>query len=111
MGSLNILERQIEEFIQDMRPEESIRHEIDIGFKFENNILEIFEIRPFWNDKNKIAYNSVARSKLIKSRSVWKIYWMRADLKWHLYQPLPEVKTIQEFLDEVREDPYGCFFG
>lgn len=111
MGSLNILERQVEEFIQEMRPEKEIRDEIDIGFKLEDNVLEIFEIRPVWNDKSQIAHYSVARSKLIKSRSVWKIYWMRADLKWHVYQPRPEVKTVREFLEEVREDPYGCFFG
>lgn len=111
MGSTNILERQIEEFIEQLRPKEEIRHELDFGFSFKNNVVEIFEIRPLWNDNSKTAHYSVARSRLIKSRGVWKIYWMRADLKWHLYQPLPEVKTLQEFLEEVKRDPYGCFFG
>jgi hypothetical protein len=41
----------------------------------------------------------------------WKVYWQRADLKWHGYQPVPAVRTIEEFLRLVDEDPYATFFG
>jgi len=34
-----------------------------------------------------------------------------ADLKWHRYDPDPEVKSIEEFLALVEKDEYGCFFG
>jgi hypothetical protein len=37
--------------------------------------------------------------------------WQRADLKWHSYQPSPEVASVEEFLDVVQHDEYGCFFG
>ena len=37
--------------------------------------------------------------------------WMRADLKWHRYEPCPTVPTIEDFIAAIDEDSYGCFFG
>ncbi|MFV0283729.1 MAG: DUF3024 domain-containing protein [Castellaniella sp.] len=36
---------------------------------------------------------------------------MRADLKWHGYEPLPPVRTLEEFVAEVDADPCCCFWG
>jgi len=36
---------------------------------------------------------------------------MRADLKWHKYQPEPTVKKIKEFADLVDRDEYHFFMG
>ena len=44
----------------------------------------------------------------VKSSDSWKLYWMRADLKWHLYLKYP---SLDELLREVKEDPNGCFWG
>jgi hypothetical protein len=38
-------------------------------------------------------------------------FWQRRDLKWHSYEPKPEVKSVDEFALLVSEDPYACFFG
>jgi hypothetical protein len=35
----------------------------------------------------------------------------RADLKWHSYQPAPEVAFIEDFLAVIEKDEYHCFFG
>jgi hypothetical protein len=32
-------------------------------------------------------------------------------MKWHTYQPVPDVATIEEFVALVREDRNACFFG
>jgi hypothetical protein len=40
-----------------------------------------------------------------------RVFWPRANLKWHRYQPSPEVASVEEFLDIVQDDEYGCFFG
>jgi hypothetical protein len=32
-------------------------------------------------------------------------------LKWHSYEPVSEVSTIEKFLAVVKEDEYSCFFG
>jgi hypothetical protein len=44
----------------------------------------------------------------VKKRGIWKLYWKRADLKWHLYE---EYTRLDDLLDEVRIDPNGCFWG
>jgi hypothetical protein len=32
-------------------------------------------------------------------------------LKWHGYDPMPEVASIEEFVALVDEDSHCCFFG
>lgn len=34
-----------------------------------------------------------------------------ADLKWHGYEPTPEVTAVEEFLAVVKKDEYSSFFG
>ncbi len=44
----------------------------------------------------------------VKSKNLWKLYWKRADLKWHLYE---SYEDLDDLLEEVRTDPNGCFWG
>ena len=104
-------EVQIKSFVEEMRPPKSIRDQLDIGYKFEKNTLELTEIRPqFQNEKVKTNF-SFAKAKFIKSQNIWKIYWMRASGKWELYEPNPEVTNLREFFEIVDEDEYCCFKG
>jgi hypothetical protein len=41
----------------------------------------------------------------------WRVYWQRADLKWHRYDPAGEVNSIDDFFPIVEHDEYACFFG
>jgi len=36
---------------------------------------------------------------------------MRRDLKWHGYEPAPEVHTLEALLHVVDRDEHCCFFG
>jgi hypothetical protein len=47
----------------------------------------------------------------VRTRGVWKVYWMRADCKWHGYQPNPEMRHLGNFLRIVDEDKWCCFWG
>ena len=47
----------------------------------------------------------------MRAKRKWKIYWKRADLKWHGYEPVPEVSVVEEFLAVVQKDEFSCFFG
>jgi hypothetical protein len=40
----------------------------------------------------------------VRSQKVWKVFWMRADLRWHGYEPAPEVSSIEKFLEIVDQD-------
>jgi hypothetical protein len=73
--------------------------------------VDIFEIRPDWQDKTTIRHSPVARVRYVKTHNEWRLYWMRSDLKWHLYEPDGRFKTLLAALVVVDTDPYGCFFG
>ena len=98
-------------FIENKRPPSEIREKLDLGYMYEDQVVEIFEIRPDWRNPQKKSKFSIARTKFIKSRLAWKIYWKRADLKWHPYEPQKEVNSLLKFLEIIEEDAHGCFWG
>ena len=104
-------EKALEEFMVEHRPPINNRAKVDLAYRIVKNSIEIFELRQGWQDPTKMIEFSVAKATFVKSRMLWKIYWMMADLKWHSYPPIPEVKTFDEFLKVVGEDENACFFG
>ena len=105
------IEKAVDAFVQKRRPPAHIRPELDIGFRVGGQSVEIFEIRPRWNKPDEKMEESVAKATFVRSDSRWKIFWKRADLKWHGYEPLPAVDSIEEFLAAVEKDEYSCFWG
>jgi hypothetical protein len=104
-------EKAVKGFIEKNRPPIHIREELDLGYKIEGQSVVLFEVRPRWDNRNKIAHSPVAKATYMQTRKIWKIYWKRSDLKWHEYKPYPEAKGIEEFLKVVKSDEFGCFFG
>jgi hypothetical protein len=104
-------EKLVAEFVEKRRPPPHIRAELDLAFRISGQSIEIFELRPYWMDKSRIQEHPVAKATYNKSKLNWKVFWQRADLKWHRYQPSPEVASVEEFLEVVQEDDHGCFFG
>lgn len=104
-------EKKVCAYIEKRRPPAHIRDELDLGFRIKGQSIEIFEIRPLWREPEKKIEEPVAKATYVKTSKVWKIYWQRADLRWHRYDPNPEVDTLEEFLVVVDRDEYGCFFG
>ena len=106
------LEKIVGAFIEKHRPAPHIRPELDLGFRISGQSVEIFEVRPLWRGKQgEIMEHPVAKATYVKSRELWRIYWMRADLKWHSYPPVPQVGSVEKFLVLVAEDKHACFFG
>lgn len=110
-NTIDFTEAQIKQFIEQKRPPENIRDQLEIGYSYNNNTLEIFEIRPRWNKPEEITHTPIAKARFIKSRKLWKLYWMRASGKWEPYEPHPEAKSTEEMLKIVGEDAYHCFWG
>jgi hypothetical protein len=114
--SFNELERKrcekaVARFIERRRPPPHIRAKLDIAFRVQGQGVEIFEIRPHWQDNTIVLEQPVAKATYNRKKQIWKVFWQRADLKWHSYQPHPEVRTIEDFLAIVDEDEDCCFFG
>jgi Protein of unknown function (DUF3024) len=104
-------ERDTEKFLARRRPPPHIRPELDIGYRISNQSVEIFEIRPHWQHRDTTLETPVAKATFVRSKGHWRVFWMRADLKWHRYEPSPEVSSLEDFLDVVDKDEYCCFFG
>jgi len=98
-------------FIARRRPPVHRRDQVDLSFRFDGRSIEILEIRPRWDNSRQRVEEAVAKARDLKSRDVWLVYWQRADLKWHTYDPMPEVKTVDAFLRLVDDDEYAWFFG
>lgn len=98
-------------YLKIRRPPDHLRDKVDIGFRLEDQSIEIFEIRPVWNDPGEKMECSIAKATYVKSSDSWKVFWKKADLKWHGYEPCRVVKTMEEFLEIVDKDQYGCFWG
>jgi len=105
-------ERLVKRYIDSRRPPPDVRPELDLGYRVQGQSVEIFEIRPVWRGApGEKMEQPVAKSTYIKSRGVWKVFWQRADLKWHTYKPNAEVRNLEDFLDVVDRDEFGCFYG
>ena len=104
-------ERPVREYVKRRRPPPHIRPQLDIGYRFTNQSVELFEIRPMWREPDKKQEHNIAKATFVKNRNIWRVYWERADLKWHSYEPHAEVNTIEDFLSVVEADQYGCFYG
>lgn len=114
--TLNDIERKrienvVGAYIQKRRPAPHIRPELDLGLRVKGQSVEIFEVRALWKEPDKKMEHPVAKATFIRSTALWKIFWMRADLKWHGYEPLPMVGSIEKFPAAVEEDKYACFWG
>ena len=104
-------EKALADFMARRRPLPHLREQLDIGYKIEGQSIEIFEIRPDWKDAGVRQESPVAKATFVRTQGLWKVFWMRADLKWHSYEPKAAVNTFQGFLGAVDRDEHGCFFG
>jgi hypothetical protein len=84
LPNINLLEREIRESVEELRPPIHVRGKLDIGYSFNNQSLEIFEIRPRWNDEKIIDNSPIAKTRYNKSKKILKIYWKRANGKWEM---------------------------
>jgi hypothetical protein len=98
-------------FVMSRRPSPEIRDKVDLHYRIERQSVVIFEVRPYWNDPTRILECPIAKTTYVRRSDTWKVFWQRADLKWHGYGPCPEVDELEDFLELVEEDEYGCFWG
>ncbi len=98
-------------FIEKRRPPAAIRDQLDYRAEISGAVVTLLEVRPKFSNKRQKTAHPVARARWVATRKKWRLYWMRADMKWHSYQPLPEAAKLGVILAEVNRDPHGCFFG
>jgi len=104
-------QKLVGEYVKKHRPPAHIRDQVDLGFRLKDQSIEIFEIRPLWDNPDEKIEEMQAKTTYVKKSGKWKVYWQRADLKWHSYHPTPEVDTLEDFLALVDKDEHHCFRG
>jgi len=102
---------EVGRFIEANRPPADMRDKLDLGFKIERQSIILFEISPRRDRPEETMHHPVAKATYSKAALCWKVYWQRADLKWHRYEPEPLVDQLVDFLDIVNEDKHACFWG
>lgn len=105
------IEKLVGQYVERKRPAHHIRNQLDFSYGISAQSFEIFEIRPQWNDPARILELPIAKATYITSRKIWKLYWMRADLKWHSYKPFPSSNSLEKILETIEQDQYNCFWG
>jgi Protein of unknown function (DUF3024) len=105
------IEKAVRSFVDQRRPPPELRSKVDLQFRLSGQSVFLFERRPKWREPAEYLEVPVAKATYVRSQDVWRIYWQRADLKWHRYTPVPEVTRAEDFLEVVGKDEYACFFG
>ena len=103
------IESVMSKYIESIRPKAEIRDQLDIAYRIEGQSVIIYEKRRHMDGEP--YENPIAKATYVGTRKVWKIFWKRADLKWHGYDPKLEVKAIEKFIEQVEKDEYSCFWG
>jgi hypothetical protein len=99
-------------FVERRRPPPHIRQEADLAFRVSGQSVEIFEVRQsHGGSPGEKIESPVAKATFVRPARRWRVFWLRQDMKWHSYKPVPDVATIEEFVALVQEDRNGCFFG
>ncbi len=106
-----ILRQLEEEFWVRHRPPLRLRDKVREGQRIDGHAIELFLNRPAFQRPGKWIEERIARIRYFRSRDAWAIYWQRADLKWHRFEPCPETRSLPEALAVISEDEYACFVG
>ncbi|HOG94160.1 MAG TPA: DUF3024 domain-containing protein [Opitutaceae bacterium] len=99
------------EFWSKRRPPLHLREMMREGQRIEGQSIELFYVRPLYCDPTRHMEESIVKLTYVRTTRAWRIFWQRADLKWHRYAPHPEAPSLSEALRVIDADAYACFFG
>jgi hypothetical protein len=104
-------DKTILSFLERRRPPPEIREKVDLAGRNDGHTVEMFEIRPAYDDPSTNCEAPVAKTTFVRRKNHWKIFRMKRDFKRHGYEPNLEVKSLEAFFAVVERDEFGCFFG
>ena len=93
------------------RPPLHLRDQVREGQRIEDQTIELFIVRPAFNRPGETVESSIAKVQHVRSQGVWRIFWKRADGKWHGYPPSPDARSLAAALRVIDEDANACFLG
>jgi hypothetical protein len=88
-----------------------LKDKVRLEYSVIGHDVVIFERRPRWDNKSEWKETPIAKLKFVRSADKWRLYWMRADPKWHEYPGLSSSHRLDDLVQEIDADPLACFFG
>lgn len=108
---LKLIDATVGELCRDSSPPEH-RDELRCVYDIEGHAVSVFEERPPWDGSpGDWTRAGVARFRYFRSRGEWALYWMRADLEWHVFDAVPPTSDLAALVAIVDENRYGAFWG
>ncbi|MEM1028739.1 MAG: DUF3024 domain-containing protein [Myxococcota bacterium] len=80
-------------------------------FRVYDDTVEILELRPDPAGKRYATEVPAVKLRCSGPERSWRLEWMRDDLAWHPYRAARPLLRLDDALDEIAADPFGCFFG
>ncbi|MFZ2281904.1 MAG: DUF3024 domain-containing protein [Prosthecobacter sp.] len=100
-----------ESFWSRRRPPLHLRDKVREGQRFTDQSIELFFVRPAFMRPGEQSEESIAKIQHLPRLRVWRLFWKRADGRWHRYKPCPEVASLAAVLRVIDQDANACFFG
>jgi hypothetical protein len=107
---LKRIDRTVGELCRKCSPPEHA-DELRTVYEVEGHSVTMYEERPPWDGVGEWTRGGIARFRFNRSRRQWRLYWMRQDLRWHLYDPDETPADLASLVAMVEADKYGAFFG
>ena len=89
----------------------SLHEQIEYETKIIGNRITAYEKRSFYKDPAQITRLAVFQVRYTDYDKRWHLYWMRKFNIWWPYIPNQPVFTINDCLQEIDQDNWGCFWG
>jgi hypothetical protein len=93
------------------RTQPDVADELRLVYQIDGQSVVISEERPDGRDPGKLMHTPVAKLRFVRTSGLWTLYWMRADQRWHAYEPAPPSRDLAELVEVVDRDQYCAFFG
>jgi len=88
-----------------------LKDKLYLTYTVKGHEIVIVERRPRWDNQSEWTESPVAKLKFIRTAAKWRLYWMRADMKWHEYPGRSSSNRLEDLVQEIDDDPLACFFG
>lgn len=88
-----------------------LSHQLRLEYSVKGHEVVLYERRPRWNNPQEWGESPIAKIKYVRAVNEWRLYWMRADLKWHEYDGCSASADLEKLVEEIDADPLACFFG
>jgi len=86
--------------------------EMQLAMTRRGSSFTIWDCRPPWDGKpGDWTRMPCARLTLDREHLTWTMQWPNRNSKWLPYDRLPPTAIFQKVLDELKSDPWACFWG